>query len=71
MSAYILIHSRIFYLAKYVNCKLVNTERPHNSRHGSAMEGYYPHESILGYEMCQIKGTLIEVSELTLEQSKI
>ena len=35
--------------------------------HGSAMEGYYPHELILGYEICQMKGTIIEVSELTLK----
>ena len=26
--------------------------------HGSAIEGYYPHELILGYEVCQMKGTL-------------
>ena len=37
--------------------------------HGSAEEGYYPHELILGYEVCQRKGTLIGVSELTLEKS--
>ena len=30
--------------------------------HGSVMEGYYPHELILGYEVCQMKGTLIGVS---------
>ena len=29
--------------------------------HGSAMEGYYPHELILGYEVCQMKGTLIDI----------
>ena len=40
-------------------------------QHGSAMEGYYPHELIVRYEVCQIKGTytLIGVSELTLEKS--
>ena len=27
--------------------------------HGSAKEGYYPHELILGYEVCQMKGKLI------------
>ena len=32
-----------------------------NLIHGSAMEGYYPHELILGYEICQMKGTLIGV----------
>ena len=37
--------------------------------HGSAMKGYYPHELILGYEVCQMKGTHIGVSELTLEKS--
>ena len=37
--------------------------------HGSAMEGYYPHELKLGYEICQMKGTLIGVSELTLQKS--
>ena len=39
--------------------------------HGSVMEGYYPHELILGYEVCRMKGTLIGpgVSELTLEKS--
>ena len=37
--------------------------------HGSAMEGYYPHELILRYEVCQMKGTLIGFSELTLEKS--
>ena len=36
--------------------------------HGSAKEGYYPHELILGYEVCQMKGTLIGVSELTLKK---
>ena len=34
--------------------------------HGSAMKEYYPHELILGNEVCQMKGTLIGVSELTL-----
>ena len=29
----------------------------------------YPRELILGYEVCQMKGTLIGVSELTLEKS--
>ena len=37
--------------------------------HNSAMEGYYPHELILVYEVCQMKGTLIGVSELTFEKS--
>ena len=37
--------------------------------HNSAMEGYYPHELILVYEVCQMKGTLIGVSELTFEIS--
>ena len=37
--------------------------------HGSAMEGYYPHELILGYEVWQMKGTLIGISELSLEKS--
>ena len=37
--------------------------------HGSAMKGYYPHELILGYEVCQMKGTHIGVSELTLKKS--
>ena len=37
--------------------------------HGSAKEGYYPNEIILGYEVYQMKGTLIGVSELTLEKS--
>ena len=37
--------------------------------HGSAVEGYYPHELILGYDICQMKGTHIGVSELTLEKS--
>ena len=36
--------------------------------HGSAMEGYYPHELVMGYEVCQMKGTLIRVLELTLEK---
>ena len=31
-------------------------------QHGSAEEGYYPHELLLGYEVCQMKGTLIGVS---------
>ena len=36
---------------------------------GSAEEGYYPHELLLGYEVCKMKGTHIGVSELTLEKS--
>ena len=40
-----------------------------NTRHGSVEEGYYPHELILGYGVCQMKSTLIGVSELTLEKS--
>ena len=35
--------------------------------YGSAMEEYYPHELILGYEVWPMKGTLIGVSELSLE----
>ena len=38
----------------------------HQGVHGSAKKGYYPHELILGYEVCQMKGTLVGgVSELT------
>ena len=37
--------------------------------HGSAEKGYYPYELILGYEICQMKGTHIGVSEITLEKS--
>ena len=33
------------------------------------MEVYYPHELILRYEICQMKGTFIGVSELILEKS--
>ena len=37
--------------------------------HGSGEVGYYPHELILGYEVCQMKGTHMGVSELKLDKS--
>ena len=34
--------------------------------HGSALEGSDPHELAAGFEVCQMKGTHIGTSELTL-----
>ena len=39
------------------------------SIHGSALEGSDPHELAAGFEECQMKGTHIGVSELTLFKS--
>ena len=38
-------------------------------RHGSALEGSDPHEKAPGFEVCQMKGTHIGASELTLFKS--
>ena len=37
--------------------------------HGSALEGSDPHELAAGFEVCQMKGTHIGSSELTLFKS--
>ena len=37
--------------------------------HGSALEGSDPHELAAGFEVCQMKGTHIGASELTLFKS--
>ena len=37
--------------------------------HGSALEGSDPHELAPGFEVCQMKGTHIVASELTLSKS--
>ena len=39
------------------------------SQHGSALVGSDPHELAAGFKVCQMKGTDIGVSELTLFKS--
>ena len=43
----------------------------HAQWHGPAIEAHYPHELILWFEACQMKGTHKGVSELTLEKSEL
>ena len=47
---------------------LIKTAIPHPT-HGSALEGSDPHELAAGFEVCQMKGTHIGASELTLFKS--
>ena len=49
------------FLSSFVLLKLQNPRNVYIS-HGSAMEGHYPHEMILGYEVCHMKGTVENTS---------
>ena len=49
----------------FLQCRSID-----NNQHGSAEEGYYPHELLLEYEVCQIKGTLTNFIKAKIESNQ-
>ena len=57
----------LLYFKKHAQQGMLNIS--YKTPHGSALEGSDPHEFAPGFEVCQMKGTYIGASEMTLCKS--